>query len=169
MRQIIKKLLQEFEVTLSAAFLSVTVLVVIVNVTLRYLFNGGLYWAEEVSTSAFIWSVFIGAAAAYRYKMHIGIDLITKLFPERARELVSIVINLLMMVINGYVCYLSVLLIQANKLKRTPVLDIPSVYVNLAITVGFGLMTIHSVQFLIGESRLFFGKSEKPVPPDTAR
>jgi TRAP-type C4-dicarboxylate transport system permease small subunit len=169
MRDIIKKLLQEFEVTLSAVFLSVTVLVVIVNVILRYLFDGGLYWAEEVSTSAFIWSVFIGASAAYRYKMHIGIDLITKLFPERARELVSIIINFLMAVINGYVCYLSVLLIQANKLKRTPVLDIPSVYVNFAITVGFGLMTIHSVRFLIGESRLFFGKSGKAVPRDTAR
>ena len=101
--------------------------------------------------------------------MHIGIDLITKLFPERAREMVSIIINFLMAVINGYICYLSVLLIQANKLKRTPVLDIPSIYVNLAITIGFGLMTIHSVQFLVRESRLFFGKSKTSVSQDPVR
>jgi TRAP-type C4-dicarboxylate transport system permease small subunit len=161
MGKIGKLLLRNFEVTLSGAFLSVTVLVVILNVILRYFFKGGLYWVEEVSTVSFIWSVFIGAAAAYRHKMHIGIDLITKLCPERTRELISIIINLLMVVINGYIVYLSYLFIQQNRLKRTPVLDVPALYVNLAITVGFTLMTIHAIQFLYQESRLFFGSRRK--------
>ena len=91
---------------------------------------------EEVATTCFIWSIFIGAAAAYKYKIHIGIDLITKLFPEKAREIVSIIINVLMFIINGYITYLSTLFIRANSLKRTPVLDVPAIYVNLAITVG---------------------------------
>ena len=161
MGKIGKLMLRNFEVTLSGAFLTVTVLVVILNVILRYFFKGGLYWVEEVSTVSFIWSVFIGAAAAYKHKMHIGIDLITKLFPERTRELISIIINLLMVVINGYIVYLSYSFIQQNRLKRTPVLDVPAIYVNLAITVGFGLMTIHALQFLYQESRLFFGSSRK--------
>lgn len=156
----IKRILQDFEVMLSGLFLSVTVIVVIVNVILRFFFQGGLFWVEEVATTCFIWSVFIGASAAYKYKMHIGIDLITKLFPERGREFVSILINLLMVFINGYITYLSTVLIQANTLKRTPVLDIPSAYVNLAITVGFGLITIHSIQFLIVEARLFFNPTD---------
>lgn len=161
MGKIGKVLLRNFEVTLSGAFLSVTVLVVILNVILRYFFRGGLFWVEEVSTVSFIWSVFIGAAAAYRHKMHIGIDLITKLFSERTRELISIVINLLMVLINGYIVYLSFLFIQQNRMKRTPVLDVPALYVNLAISVGFGLMTIHALQFLVQESRLFFGSRRK--------
>lgn len=161
MGKIGKAMLRNFEVTISGAFLTVTVLVVILNVILRYFFKGGLFWVEEVSTVSFIWSVFIGSAAAYKYKMHIGIDLITKLFPERTRELISIIINLLMVVINGYIVYLSFLFIQQNSLKRTPVLDVPALYVNLAITVGFGLMTIHALQFLVQESRLFFGSRRK--------
>ncbi|MCK5671901.1 MAG: TRAP transporter small permease, partial [Spirochaetales bacterium] len=120
---------QHFEVLLSGLFLSITVLVVILNVILRYVFHGGFFWVEEVATASFIWSVFIGAAAAYKHKMHIGIDLITKLFPENIREIISIFINLLMVTINGYIFYLSVLLIRANTLKRTPVLDIPSMYI----------------------------------------
>ncbi len=148
------RLYKNFEVILSACFLSITVGVVILNVILRYVFDGGLFWIEEVATTAFLWSVFIGSAAAYKRKMHIGIDLITKLFPERVREVISSVINVLMAVINGYVCYLSILMINANKLKRTPVLDVPAMYINLALTVGFGLMTIHSIQFLITEGIL---------------
>ena len=151
----IKKAVRDFEITISAAFLCITVLVVILNVILRYFFKGGLFWAEEVATCSFIWSIFIGSAGAYRYKMHIGIDLVTKLFPERGRQAVAMVIHLLMVVINGYIVHLSILLMMANKLKRTPVLDIPSVYVNSAITVGFGLTTVHAVLFLIKEGRLF--------------
>ncbi|PKL22864.1 MAG: TRAP transporter small permease [Spirochaetae bacterium HGW-Spirochaetae-4] len=157
------RLYKNFEVILSACFLSITVGVVILNVILRYVFDGGLFWIEEVATTAFLWSVFIGSAAAYKRKMHIGIDLITKLFPERVREVISSVINLLMAVINGYVCYLSILMINANKLKRTPVLDVPAMYINLAITVGFGLMTIHSIQFLITEGILLVrGRRDLP-------
>lgn len=161
MQDILKKGLTNFEVLLSGLFLSVTVVVVIINVILRYLFQGGLFWVEEVATTSFIWSIFIGAAAAYKNKMHIGIDMITMLFPERARELISMIINLLMVVINGYIVYLSTLFIRANSLKRTPVLDIPALYVNLAITVGFGLVTIHAVQFLFKEARQFFGSNKQ--------
>ena len=157
------KLVKNIEVILSACFLSITVGVVILNVILRYVFNGGLFWVEEVATAAFIWSVFIGSAAAYKLKMHIGIDLITKLFPERVREIISSIINVLMALINGYVCYLSILMINANKLKRTPVLSVPSMYINLAITVGFGLMTIHSIQFIITEGSLLL-RGKKSLP-----
>jgi TRAP-type C4-dicarboxylate transport system permease small subunit len=157
------KLYKNLGVILSACFLSITVGVVILNVILRYVFDGGLFWVEEVATTAFIWSVFIGSAAAYKRKMHIGIDLITKLFPERVREIISSIINLLMAVVNGYVCYLSILMINANKLKRTPVLDVPAMYINLAITVGFGLMTLHSIQFLVTEGSLLF-KGRKDLP-----
>lgn len=159
--KLIKEIARNLEVIFSGFFLMTTVSVVIINVILRYLFKSGFYWVEEVATTSFIWSVFIGAAAAYKYKMHIGIDIITKLFPERARELISIIINFLMIVINGYICYLSTLFIKANSLKRTSVLDIPAVYVNLAITVGFGLMTLHAARFLYEESRLYFGGRSK--------
>jgi hypothetical protein len=83
MRKIVKLVLGNFEVALSATFLTVTVLVVIINVILRYGFKSGLFWVEEVATVSFIWSVFVGAAAAYRHTMHIGIDLITSRRAER--------------------------------------------------------------------------------------
>jgi TRAP-type C4-dicarboxylate transport system permease small subunit len=163
MGRFLGKLYKNFEVVLSASFLTITVGVVIINVILRYVFDGGLFWAEEIATSAFIWSVFVGSAAAYKLRMHIGIDLITKLFPEKVREIISSVINLMMVFLNGYVCYLSILMINANKLKRTPVLDVPALWINLAITVGFGLMTIHSIQFLVTDGILLLrGKNDLP-------
>lgn len=146
-----RNIARDFDLVVSGLFLSVTVLVVIANVGLRYLFHGGLFWAEEVATTSFIWSVFIGSAAAYRYKMHIGIDVITRLGPVRLRACIAVVIDCLMLVINGYIVYLSILFIKANSLKRTPVLDVPALYVNLALSVGFALMTFYSLRFLYGD------------------
>lgn len=143
-----KQIFSNLDLIVSGFFLCITVIVVIVNVSLRYLFHGGIFWAEEVSTTSFIWSVFIGSAAAYRYKMHIGIDLISKFGPPQMRSLTAVIIDALMLVINGYIVYLSLLFIQANRLKRTPVLDIPAIYVNLALTVGFTLMTLYALVFL---------------------
>ena len=67
-------IVNNFDLILSGFFLCITVLGVIVNVCLQYLFHGGLFWAEEVATSSFTWSVFVGFAAIYRYKIHIVID-----------------------------------------------------------------------------------------------
>lgn len=155
-----KTLLSNFDLVLASFFLCITVLVVIVNVALRYLFHGGLFWAEEVATSSFIWSVFVGAAAAYRYKMHIGIDIVTKFGPPPWRDFIAVIIDCLMLVINGYIVYLSIFFILANKLKRTPVLDIPALYVNLALTVGFTLMTVYALFFLYRDIRKLFGSQE---------
>lgn len=152
-----KQLLSNFDLFLSGFFLCITVIVVIVNVTLRYVFHGGIYWAEEVATTSFIWSVFVGSAAAYRYKMHIGIDVITRFGPAPLRALITVIIDLFMFIINGYIAYLSVLFIQANSLKRTPVLDIPAMYVNLALTVGFSLMAVYALIFLYRDFRKLIG------------
>ena len=152
-----KQFFSNFDLILSGFFLCITVLVVIVNVALRYLFHGGIFWAEEVATTSFIWSVFIGSAAAYRYKMHIGIDLVSRFGPAKWRSFVAVVIDVMMLVINGYIVYLSIIFTNANKLKRTPVLDIPALYVNLALTVGFSLMVLYALGYLYRDIRTLFG------------
>ncbi len=152
-----KQIFSNFDLILSGFFLCITVLVVIVNVALRYLFHGGIFWAEEVATTSFIWSVFIGSAAAYRYKMHIGIDLVSRFGSATWRSFVAVVIDVMMLAINGYIVYLSILFTNANKLKRTPVLDIPALYVNLALTVGFSLMALYALGYLYRDLRILFG------------
>jgi TRAP-type C4-dicarboxylate transport system permease small subunit len=163
----LKQLVGNLDIVMSGFFLCITVSVVIVNVCLRYLFHGGFFWAEEVSTTSFIWCVFIGAAAAYRYKMHIGIDLISKFGPQAWRNSIAVVIDFLMLVINGYIVYLSILFIQANKLKRTPVLDIPAFYVNLALTAGFSLLALYALIFLYRDIRKLLGAPDVPQPEVT--
>ncbi|WP_341426948.1 TRAP transporter small permease [Anaerobranca californiensis] len=122
-----------------------------VNVILRYIFNVGIYWSEEVATSSFVWSVFIGAAACYKRKMHIGIDMLINLLPIKIREIVNLLLNLFMVILNGFIFYLSYIYVQASYVKPTPVLGISSAYVSSSLLVGFGLMTFYALKFFIND------------------
>lgn len=144
-----KKILGNIEDFISGFFIMITIVVVIINVILRKGFNTGLYWYEEVATISFVWSVFVGASGCYRRNMHIGIDMIKDLFPAKVQQVINLVVHILLLAINGYISYLSIIFIQESRSKMTAVLGIPSSYVSSALLVGFGLMTLHTVLFII--------------------
>ena len=149
---------KNFEEIVGGTFLTITTLVVILNVILRYFFNTGIFWVEEVATSAFVWSVFIGCAAAYKRGMHIGIDVVTRLLPASVQPAIEIFTHLMMIAINGYILYLSVIFAKASMIKPTPVLDISSTWVSSAITAGFALMTFHAIRFFLRDIKTIMGR-----------
>ena len=155
-----KKFLGNIEDFISGFFIVVTIVVVILNVILRKGFNAGLYWYEEVATISFVWSVFIGASGCYRKNMHIGIDMIKDLFPTKVQQVINLIVHIMLLVINGYITYLSVIFIQESKSKMTAVLGIPSSYVSGALLVGFGLMTMHTILFIINDIKILMKKEQ---------
>lgn len=127
----------------------VTILLVIVNVITRKLFNYIIIWSEEIATSCFVYSVFIGAAYAYRKHQHVGVDLLVERLPAGARRVVHLITNALLVIINGYITVLSVQFIQSSWIKRMPITKLPSSVVSTALVIGFGLMTIYSLVFFV--------------------
>ncbi|WHX42673.1 TRAP transporter small permease [Mesobacillus sp. AQ2] len=76
------------------------------NVVLRYVFNSGLTWSEEISRYLFVWMVFLGAIAALKDKMHLGVDIVVNALPKKLQKLVflisnAIVLYLLWLVLQG--------------------------------------------------------------------
>ena len=133
-----KKVLKNLDAYIAGAMMIVTIVLVVVNVITRKLFNYIIIWSEEVATSCFVYSVFIGAAYAYRKHQHVGVDL-----P------VHLITSALLVVINGYITILSVQFIQSSWIKRMPITKLPSSVVNTALVIGFGLMTIYSLVIFI--------------------
>lgn len=60
-----------------AAGLACMVLAVFVNVVLRYVFNTGIVFYEELSRLLFVWLVCIGAIVAAAEGKHLGFDMVT--------------------------------------------------------------------------------------------
>lgn len=148
---LLKRILYNFEEFIASIFLIITTVLVVINVFLRYFMDTGLYWSEEVATGCFVWSVFIGAAAAYKRRMHIGVDLLVSKLPKSLRNLVTLLVDMLLILLNGYITYLSVIYVSMSYIKPTPVLGISSIYISLALVVSFIIMTIYSIIFIVND------------------
>jgi TRAP-type C4-dicarboxylate transport system permease small subunit len=96
MRNLVFRLEQIVE-WLMALALFVMVVLVFGNVVLRYAFDSGIAWAEEVARLMFVWLIFLGAILALRHHAHIGVEMLQARLPRKARLACAVLSHLLML------------------------------------------------------------------------
>ncbi len=153
MKNIFKTFISYFEEIFAGIFLIITTLLVIVNVFLRYFLNTGLYWSEEVATGCFVWAVFLGASAGYKRKMHVGINIITNALKGKVRAFVIVVVDFILLFINGYIFTITLEYLQISSRKPTPVLGISTAFISSSILISFLLMSIYTIFFIINDGK----------------
>ena len=157
-----KRILKNLDAWFAGLMFAITMVLVIINVFSRYFFNAPIAWAEEVATSCFVYTVFVGAAWCLRTRQHVGVDLLVDRLPEKAKEVVHLLTDLVILVLNGYVTYLSVLFMRSSKVKTMPILKISVNYLYAALLIGFGLMAIYSLVHCIEDVvKLVRGKGKE--------
>ena len=149
MKKYAKLFLNNFELIFASLCVTTTTLLVLMNVFLRYFMNTGIYWSEEVATMCFVWCIFVGSASAYKNGAHLGVDLLVKKLPKIPRAIVKIIVDILLIAINGYILYLSIKFVSTSYQKPTAVLAISSAWVSSSLIVGFGLTTIYAIRDLV--------------------
>ena len=101
-------LLEKFISSLAAMAMAGIVVLVFVNVVMRYLMNSGLTWGEEASVSLFVWFIFLGAILAAIEGLHLKVDVFTSKLPEKFQKVCLFISNLFVLgamsilVIGGY-------------------------------------------------------------------
>lgn len=143
-------LIKNFEEILASLAISVTVLMVIINVFLRYVFGFVVPWSEELSVICFIWATYFGISSCYKHKLHMGVDVILTLLPERAKRGFRLVILSFLLVLNGVLAYLSFQYTMLSN-KVTPVMGMSYFTINGVLVVCFALMAIHTLIFMKDE------------------
>jgi len=129
----------------------VLVIVTFSGVLMRYLFSKPFVWQEEIQLWMFIWITFFGGSAAFRTRSHVGIEIIVDLLPESMQKAVQILISTFLVMVLGYLCMQSWLLIQQflRTNKTTSMLSIPAWLVYSAIPIGSVLMIINNTAVMV--------------------
>ena len=65
------------------------IVVVTVQVLLRYAFNTSIDWSDEISRFLFVWSMFLAIPLGIREGAHVGIELLTTHLPAGPRALLA--------------------------------------------------------------------------------
>ena len=140
------------------------VILVFGNVVLRYGFNSGIVFSEEVSRFLFIWMVFLGAVLMLRENGHLGVRLVVKLLPLAGKKICKFLGDLTTLGCCILMTYGGWKIIGMNMANYAPVSGIPVgiVYsVLLICSVGMSMLLLNSLY------RLLTGRmTEEEMCPD---
>lgn len=144
-----------FELYLGAVFLSVTSVIVIMNVFTRYFLKFTFTWAEEIAVGCFVWTIFLGLANAYKTKGLIGVEVLTKMVPKKGQPVIIFITSLIITVLSSTMFVFSCKYVIGST-KITAALEMSYKYIYSSIIVSFGLISIYSIYFLVQSFRKMF-------------
>jgi TRAP-type C4-dicarboxylate transport system permease small subunit len=115
------------------------------QIFLRYVLNMSLIWSDELSRYLLIAMAFIGCATGVRKRNHIRIDVIDYILGERARRLLWIVTDAIVLFYLVYIVVQSLEMLRIFARRPSTALGLPMSIPYSAITVGFGLAAFRLV------------------------
>jgi TRAP-type transport system small permease protein len=122
------------------ASLALMAILVFGNVVLRYAFNSGIMWSEEMSRFLFIWMCFLGAIGALKDNSHLGVDMVIKRLSEGKKKIVYSISNLLILYILWLMIEGSWKVSIVNLHTPAPVTGLPMFYIYITGVVMSAIM-----------------------------
>ena len=114
----------------------------------RYVMGTGSQWPEPIAILLMMVFTFIGAAAAYRAGGHIAVNMLTEKLPAPLQRLLAVLVDLLMLVICGFVAWYGTnLCIETwgQGIAELPWLPVGATYASLPIgAAGLRLARTHA-------------------------
>ncbi len=130
-------------------------LVVFLQVVFRYLLHQPLFWSEELPRYLLIWMSFLAAALAQKHDAHINIALGLSPLSVRARQVVRIITDLVILGFLGMLVYSGGLVVNITAHHRSTALQLPMGVVYAALPVSALLMMLYlGLQIADGVRRL---------------
>jgi TRAP-type C4-dicarboxylate transport system permease small subunit len=129
------------------------VVVILAQVTFRYVLSAPLSWSTEVATGLLLYVAFVGFAIGVRDNAHVALNLFERRLGDRGRRVVRTVELLFL---GGVLLALGIGAVEymAEQSDVTTPAGLPLWTVLLAIPVGSGLGVIHAIDGIIAPQPL---------------
>lgn len=126
-----------------AFFLALMGIFIFFNVVLRYFFNSGITWAEELSRFLFVWTVFLGAIGAMKDNNHLGFSSLVQALPPLAKKICFLVSNVLVMACLWVLFDGSLEMTMMTMETLSPATGLPLAYMyGIGIISSFGMFLV---------------------------
>jgi TRAP-type C4-dicarboxylate transport system permease small subunit len=116
---------------------------VFLNVVLRYGFNSGITWSEEMSRYFFVWLTFIGAVLTFAEHGHIGVETLVRRFGRRGRLACMALSNAVILLCAGVMFWGTWLQHDINASMTAAVVELSMIWVfgvGYFTAIGLGLI-----------------------------
>lgn len=137
------------------------VLIIMLQVVFRYIFNNALAWPDEAARFLMLWMTGLIAPTAYRWGGFVAIDMVKDLLPMRLGSLLSLLLLLISLVVLVYGFQLGLTHIKSGWLFNSSSLKLPLEFLGLgliriklawmymSLPVGLALMTLVNIELCL--------------------
>ena len=130
------------------SMLALMVILVFGNVVLRYGFNSGITFSEEVSRFLFMWVVFVGAVLTLRDNAHLGVNMLTKTLPYAGKRICKLISDVTVLACCGLITHGGWQMVRLELVNIAPISGIPLGVVFtgvLVCSIGMGRLLLDSI------------------------
>ena len=132
-----------------ASFFALVILITIMQVILRYVFNDSILGGNEAMEALFIYTTAMGAAVAVRRRQHININFVVKLLPPALERLADMIVHVLIAFLNGVMIYYSINWISKVGINESPVLRIPEWIFQISIPISCSFVIFYCLVIIV--------------------
>jgi C4-dicarboxylate transporter DctQ subunit len=144
------RLLNKAEEAIISLLLVGMTLVVFADVVMRFGFDTGILWSEELTLHMSAWFVLFGASYGLKVGAHIGVDALVRLFPAGGQRLLGALAVLMSLAYCGLFLYGS--WVYLVKMKRIGIeledLPVPTWIAHGILIIGFALLSLRLLELL---------------------
>jgi C4-dicarboxylate transporter DctQ subunit len=119
------RIINRAEEAIICILLVFTTLLVFVDVVMRFGFNSGFMWSQELTLHMSAWMVLFGASYGLKVGSHIGMDAFVKLFPSTGRRILTAIGAILAITYCGLIFYGSWIYLEKMHMIGIELEDIP--------------------------------------------
>lgn len=162
-RSRVYRVLVRAEQGVAMLLLAVLFLLIILQVTSRYVFSAPISGTEEIARFTFIWFTFMAASFVAARRKHITVQLYGGGSTGKLVAAVEVFAYLVMIVVSVAVVVGGVLMIRSTWTVSSPGVGLPFRFVYSALPLGFALIVVHAALNLVLAARhpeQFAGKQD---------
>lgn len=155
MNRLVALVVRLLEITI-VLLLGFMVVIVFLNVVLRYGFNSGIHLSDELSRYALVWLTFLGAVLTLLDNNHVNIETLVALLSRRGRLVCMAAVQIIILICSLLMLLGTIALHPLNQTMRATVSGIPMNWVSDVLgvaAVGFGLIAAYRlVRIVVGRT-----------------
>ena len=121
-------------------------MVMVLQVTFRYVLNAPLTWTEELARYLYIWACWLGAPVALRRGNHIAIAFVSDRVPRRAARIMALVTQVAALVFLAQLTVQGSILAVKSHSVEAITLPIPWSAIYVAAPISAALMILETVR-----------------------
>ncbi len=137
------RIINRIEEAVICILLILTTLLVFLDVVMRFGFNSGFMWSQELTLHMSAWFVLFGSSYGLKVGSHIGMDAFVKLFARTGRRIITGIATVLALIYCGLILYGSWIYLKKMKLIGIELEDLPfpTWIAHGMLLVGFAFLT----------------------------